>query len=63
MGWAAMTWAFVDFYRPDLAWPWHLAPGLAWPTWPGPVENLAEIATEVITSALKCSEWRWVRAR
>ena len=43
-----MTWAFVDFY-------------LA--TWPGPVENLAEIATEVITSALKCSEWRWVRAR
>jgi hypothetical protein len=32
-------------------------------TWPGPVENLAETATEVITSALKCSEWRWVRAR
>jgi hypothetical protein len=27
-------------------------------TWPGPVDNLAEIATEVTTSALKCSEWR-----
>ena len=33
-----------------------------WP-WPGPVENLAEVATEVFTSALKCSEWRWVRTR
>ena len=33
-------------------------------TWPpGPVEDLAEIATEVITSALKCSEWRSVRVR
>ena len=46
-----MTWAVGDLYHPDLA---H---------WPGPVENLAEIATEVTTSALKCSEWRWVRAR
>ena len=45
-----MTWVLCDFYRPDLA------------TWPGPVENLAEIATEVITSAFECSEWRWVRA-
>ena len=45
-----MTWALVDFYRPDLA-------------WPGPVENLAEIGAEVITSAFECSEWRWVRTR
>jgi hypothetical protein len=32
-----------------------------WP-WPGPVEDLAEIATEAITSAFECSEWRpvWV---
>jgi hypothetical protein len=25
------------------------------------VENLAGIATQVATSALKCSEWGWVR--
>ena len=46
-GVGAMTWAFVDFY-------------LA--TWPGPVENLAEIATKVITSAFECIEWRPVWA-
>jgi len=41
-----MTWAVGDFYHPDLA------------TWPfGPVENLAEIATEVITSAFECDDW------
>ena len=49
-----MTWAFGHFFRSDLA-TWHLAARAG--------ENLAEIATEVSTSALKCSEWKWVRAR
>ena len=47
-----LTNAFHDSYHPDLA-----TPGL-----PGPVENLVGVATEVITSAFECSEWRWVRA-
>ena len=46
-----MTRVLCDFYRPDLA---YLAG-------PGPEEDPAVIATEVITSASECSEWMWVR--